>query len=46
MEERLPEGDDVTGFDKDAFVHFDLDLANSEWLFPGDVVDSKQYADA
>lgn len=33
MEERLPDRRDVVKFDKDEFLHFDLDLVNSEWLF-------------
>ncbi|KAK3497442.1 uncharacterized protein B0T23DRAFT_438332 [Neurospora hispaniola] len=28
MEERLPDREDVISFDKDNFIHFDLDLAN------------------
>lgn len=45
MEERLPDREDLINFDRDAFIHFDLDLANSEWLFSRDLVDSKRHAD-
>lgn len=38
MEERLPDREDAINFDRDAFIHFDLDLANSEWIFSQDQV--------
>lgn len=45
VEERLPSRRDPIPFDRDAFIHFDLDLQNSEWLLPGILVDSKRLAD-
>ena len=48
VEERLWTRSDPVAFDKDEFVHFDIDLGNSEWLFFRACtlsVDSKQLAD-
>ena len=45
VEERLPDIRDPIPFDRDEWVHFDLDLVNSEWLLFQDtdpLQDSKQ----